>query len=224
MDDPSTINLSPNTPDLAVKLLTPSLASLLAASAYAGSPLSSGSSSFSGGSSSSAVTSLQALWHRDQVVMTMNQPASFAATKCARFSWVTIRIRSSGWAIMVGTATSINLRYETEDPACCPLSEVLTSQYQHAEKVMPDIERNCGTGADGGPRHPAQAVATELLREGNFFDCGRDSIHVSVVDMRDDGQKCVVKYVNENEKAWMNGAASVEGGKMVAVVGVLLLR
>jgi hypothetical protein len=54
MDDPSTINLSPNTPDLAVKFLTPLLASLLAASAYAGSPPSGESSAFSGGSSSSA--------------------------------------------------------------------------------------------------------------------------------------------------------------------------
>ena len=102
---------------------------------------------------------------------------------------------------------------------------------QHAEKIFADIEKNCGTLEIAmGPtlQRPAKAAATELLRESNYFDCGRDQIRVDVVDPDDIGQQCVAEYVNANEKEWVNGAGKREQGKILSilvgmVVGALML-
>ena len=89
---------------------------------------------------------------------------------------------------------------------------------QHAEKIMVDIS---GNGSMFGGGAPAKGAATELLRKSNYFDCGRDQICVSAMDVEDEGQKCVVGFVNADEKEWVNGAGRIGKGEMfLAVVGV----
>ena len=37
-----------------------------------------------------------------------------------------------------------------------------------------------------------------LLRENNYFDCGRDQLRVDLVDKIDLGQQCAVRLINAN--------------------------
>jgi hypothetical protein len=75
---------------------------------------------------------------------------------------------------------------------------------RHAESVMDNIERVCRAVADLS--YPAQKPARMLLRESNYFDCGRDQLRVDVVDREDAGQQCAVQFINANGRTWVNGA------------------
>jgi hypothetical protein len=74
----------------------------------------------------------------------------------------------------------------------------------HAESVMDNIERVCGAVANLS--YPAQKPARMLLRESNYFDCGRDQLKVDLIDCMDAGQRCVVQFINPNGMKWVNGA------------------
>lgn len=93
---------------------------------------------------------------------------------------------------------------------------------------MDDIERVCGVVAKVS--YPALKPAGMLLRESNYFDCGRDQLRVDLINKRDRGQKCVVEFINANGKEWINGAQASQrmGGLMwgltmaVAVLTILM--
>jgi hypothetical protein len=74
---------------------------------------------------------------------------------------------------------------------------------------------------------PAREEVTELLRESNVFEFGRDRIMVSKVDMEDDGQNCVVGFVNATEEEWVNSASGQmrrgRGWLALMAVGVSLV-
>jgi hypothetical protein len=75
---------------------------------------------------------------------------------------------------------------------------------KHAEQIMDDIERIRGASVEMS--YPARKPAGMLLRESNYFDCGRDQLRVDLIDKTDLGQQCAVKFINTNGKVWVNGA------------------
>jgi hypothetical protein len=48
--------------------------------------------------------------------------------------------------------------------------------------------------------YPARRPAGMLLRESNYFDCGRDQLRVDLIDKIDLEQQCAVQFVNANGK------------------------
>ena len=104
-------------------------------------------------------------------------------------------------------------------------SECHGHKAKHSLKIMDEIEMNCGNIAELS--YPGTNAAVMLLREGNYFDCGRDQLRVDMIDKEDAGQKCVVQYINANGKKWINGAAKsfVNSASMAVTVavGVLIL-
>jgi hypothetical protein len=96
---------------------------------------------------------------------------------------------------------------------------------RHAEMVMDNIERVCGAVS-----YPARKPAGMLLRESNYFDCGRDQLRVDLIDKSDLGQQCALGFVNANGEEWVNGAKAngrVRRGILgvaVAVGGLSMLR
>jgi hypothetical protein len=101
-------------------------------------------------------------------------------------------------------------------------------QARNAEGVMDDIERVCGAVAEVS--YPALKPAGMLLRESNYFDCGRDQLRVDLIDKSDLGQQCAVEFINANGKEWVNGAqakvwkgVAMSGWAMaVAVLAILI--
>jgi hypothetical protein len=89
-------------------------------------------------------------------------------------------------------------QYFNRDPVC------YGHKAKHAEQIMDDIERVCGALVEMS--YPARKPARMLLRESNYFDCGRDQLRVDLIDKIDLGQQCVVQFINANKKEWVNGA------------------
>ena len=79
---------------------------------------------------------------------------------------------------------------------------------------MEKIETFCGPVT-----YPAEQPAGMMLRESNYFDCGRDQLRVDVIDEADNGQNCVVRFINANGKAWVSGA-EVKGRESGALLGL----
>jgi hypothetical protein len=69
---------------------------------------------------------------------------------------------------------------------------------------MDDIERVCGALVEMS--YPARKPARMLLRESNYFDCGRDQPGVDMIDKIDLGQQRAVQFINANGKEWVNRA------------------
>ena len=68
----------------------------------------------------------------------------------------------------------------------------------HAEQIMNDIERVCVALIEMS--YPARKPAGMLLRESNYFDCGRDQLRVDLIDKVDLGQQCAMQFINANGK------------------------
>ena len=96
--------------------------------------------------------------------------------------------------------------------------DCLGHRARHAERVMANIERVCSAVADLS--YPAQKPARMLLREGNYFDCGRDQLRVDVIDREDAGQQCAVQFINANGMTWVNGAQA-HGISLLALLALL---
>lgn len=92
-------------------------------------------------------------------------------------------------------------------------------QARQAEIIMDNIERVCGT--IDKLSYPAQKPAGMLLRESNYFDCGRDQLRVNMIDKNDAGQQCAVGFINANGKVWVNGAQA-NGWKELAALGLAM--
>lgn len=52
--------------------------------------------------------------------------------------------------------------------------------------------------------YPARKLAGMLLRESNYFDCGRDQPRVDMIDKIDLGQQRAVQFINANWKESVN--------------------
>jgi hypothetical protein len=92
-------------------------------------------------------------------------------------------------------------------------------QARHAESIMDNIERVCGEISELS--YPAQNPVAMLLREGNYFDCGRDQLRVDLIDKNDAGQQCAVGFINANGKVWVNGARATDR-KELALLGLAM--
>ena len=92
-------------------------------------------------------------------------------------------------------------------------------QARHALLVMSNVQAHCTNVSELS--YPAQKAPTQLLREGNYFDCGREQLWVDVVDGEDEAQNCVLGYINANNRAWVNEARSVKPFGLVALGGLV---
>jgi hypothetical protein len=111
-------------------------------------------------------------------------------------------------------------QYFNRDPVC------YGHKAKHAEQIIDNIERVCGALVKMS--YPARKPAGMLLRESNYFDCGRDQLRVDLIDKIDLGQQCAVQFINANGKAWVNGTeGNGQSGKallcLAAAISVLTL-
>ena len=93
-------------------------------------------------------------------------------------------------------------------------------QARHALLVMSNVQAHCTNVSELS--YPAQKVPTQLLREGNYFDCGREQLWVDAVDGEDEAQNCVLGYINANNRAWINSSGGLRPNVVFAALGGLV--